>query len=282
MSPQYQHYFLFLHDMANSLLKRTISGAVYVGLIVGCILGGGDWVQTLSSIFAILAGIELTKITVGLNQRRNPALMLDLISLLILAYGPSLVLLPFWIIVVMARGIAELYLKDPKPLLSLGLSFAMQIYIGLPCWLMSFFADDTGAPMLLLAIFAMIWINDTGAFLVGCSIGRHRLFERLSPKKSWEGFFGGWVLNLIAATVFALSCAKFFGIGSDILVWLGLATVVTFFSTWGDLLESLIKRSLDIKDSGNIIPGHGGILDRIDSFLMVMPAAAVYYYFVVA
>lgn len=268
--------------MANSLLKRTISGAVYVGLVVGCILGGGNWVQTLSSIFAILAGIELTKITVGLTSRRTPALCLDLAALLIAAYGPSLVLAPFWIIAIMARGIAELYLKDPKPLRSLGLSYAMQLYIGLPCWLMSFFADDTGAPMLLLAIFVMIWINDTGAFLVGCSLGRHRLFERLSPKKSWEGFFGGLALNLIAATLFALCCANFFGIGSNILVWLGLATVVTIFSTWGDLLESLIKRSLDIKDSGNIIPGHGGILDRIDSFLMVMPAAAVYYYFVIA
>lgn len=265
--------------MANSLLKRTVSGLVYVGLITGCILGQGIWIQILSALFALLAGIELTKITVGLSRHRMPALLLDLAALLIASYGFSLVLLPFWLMAIILRGVAELYIKDPNPICSLGLSWGMQIYIGLPFWLMSDFADTSGSSMFLLAIFIFIWINDTGAFIVGCSLGRHKLFERLSPKKSWEGFFGGWVFNLIAATIFALFCGKFFGIGRDILAWLGLATVVTIFSTWGDLLESMIKRTLSIKDSGNIIPGHGGILDRIDSFLLVMPAASIYYFY---
>lgn len=267
--------------MAKNIVTRAFSGAIYVALIVGCILGGGIWVQCLAALFALLAGIELTKITLGLSPHRLPALLLDLAALLVLSYGPSLVLVPFWIGLMLLRGVVQLYLKEENPLKSLALSCGLQVYIGLPCWLMAFFAQDTAQPMLLLAIFALIWINDTGAYLVGCSIGRHKMIPRLSPKKSWEGFLGGLFLAVAASVAFALCFNGFFNDFGNVAVWIGLAVVTVTFSTWGDLLESMIKRTLQIKDSGNMIPGHGGILDRIDSFLLVMPAVGVYYYFLI-
>ena len=117
----------------------------------------------------------------------------------------------------------------------------------------------------------MIWINDTGAFIVGSTLGKHRLFERISPKKSWEGFLEDCCSTLSQLSYSINIVATFFSLdGLSLAGWLGLGAIATVFSTWGDLVESMIKRNLHIKDSGNIIPGHGGILDRIDSLLFVM------------
>ena len=110
----------------------------------------------------------------------------------------------------------------------------------------------------------------------GSMLGRHRLFERISPKKSWEGFFGGLAFDVIASVLFGIYASTFFGLEISVYGWVGLGVVVCLFSTWGDLVESMLKRSLHIKDSGSLIPGHGGILDRIDSLLFVMPACVIY------
>ena len=157
-----------------------------------------------------------------------------------------------------------------------------QLYVALPFALLNVLAfqnsPETGSvtynPILPLSIFVFIWLSDTGAYCVGSLIGKHRLFERISPKKSWEGSIGGanilhrflsWHLHISF-----LSCLGW--------QWVGLAIVVVIFGTWGDLTESLMKRQLGIKDSGNILPGHGGMLDRFDSALMAIPAAVVYLY----
>ena len=126
-----------------------------------------------------------------------------------------------------------------------------------------------------LSIFAFNWVNDTGAYCTGMLLGKHPLFKRISPKKSWEGSIGGAVFSIAAA--FAL--AHFFPILSTV-EWVGLGLTVVVFGTWGDLTESLMKRYLGIKDSGNILPGHGGMLDRFDSAIMAIPAAVVYLYFI--
>ena len=123
---------------------------------------------------------------------------------------------------------------------------------------------------LVLAMFMFIWINDTGAFCVGSLIGRRRLFERISPKKSWEGFWGGLVFCIAFSIFFALVFDKFF-YNLPVNIFIAFAIVVSVFATFGDLFESLLKRSAGVKDSGKIMPGHGGILDRIDSLLMVGP-----------
>jgi phosphatidate cytidylyltransferase len=118
-------------------------------------------------------------------------------------------------------------------------------------------------------------MNDTGAYCVGSLIGRHKLFPRISPGKSWEGSIGGAVVVLAVAAAISIYI-------DDVMLtlpqWLGLGFVVVVFGTWGDLVESLFKRTLGIKDSGNILPGHGGMLDRFDSSLLAIPAAVVYLY----
>ena len=128
-------------------------------------------------------------------------------------------------------------------------------------------------PILPLSIFIFLWLNDTGAYCIGSLIGKHRLFERISPKKSWEGSIGGGVVAIGVSFILA----HYFPFMS-MIEWAGLALVVVIFGTWGDLTESLLKRQLHVKDSGNILPGHGGMLDRFDSSLMAIPAAVVYLY----
>jgi phosphatidate cytidylyltransferase len=126
-------------------------------------------------------------------------------------------------------------------------------------------------PYILLALFITIWVNDTGAYLVGITLGKHRLFERISPKKSWEGFFGGAIFALISGYVFSLLITEI-----NLIEWLIFSEIVVVFGTFGDLIESLIKRTVHVKDSGNLIPGHGGLLDRFDSLLLAAPAIFIY------
>ena len=131
------------------------------------------------------------------------------------------------------------------------------------------------APRLLLGLFIFIWLYDTGAYCVGVLLGRHRLFERISPKKSWEGVIGGVAFSVLGAFASHHWFNEFFQV-PDLMTWVGLSVVVAVFATFGDLVESLIKRTVGVKDSGNIMPGHGGILDRIDSLLLVAPAVLIY------
>ena len=156
------------------------------------------------------------------------------------------------------------------------------MYIALPFSLLNVLAF-TATPnghisfntLLPLSVFVFLWVNDTGAYCVGSLLGRHKLFPRISPGKSWEGCIGGAVFVLAAAYLIG----EYIDMGIlNTLQWLGLGLVVVVFGTWGDLVESLFKRTLGIKDSGNILPGHGGMLDRFDSSLLAIPAAVVYLY----
>ncbi|MBR5030969.1 MAG: phosphatidate cytidylyltransferase, partial [Muribaculaceae bacterium] len=156
-------------------------------------------------------------------------------------------------------------------------SLGALVYVALPLSMLNAIASQY-SPMMVLAMFIFIWLNDTGAFLVGCAIGKHRLFERISPKKSWEGVFGGTAVVIAAAICFATIPALgnlFNPQGLSLGVWIILGAVTVVASTLGDLFESLLKRTAGVKDSGNLIPGHGGILDRIDSLLFVALATVI-------
>lgn len=126
-------------------------------------------------------------------------------------------------------------------------------------------------PIFILALFVLIWLNDTGAYLIGSMLGKHRLFARISPKKSWEGFFGGLAVAVLGSQLLAAFDPLY-----SHQQWMGLAIVVVAFGTWGDLIESLLKRTIGVKDSGNLLPGHGGMLDRFDSLLLAAPASYIY------
>lgn len=261
-----------------SIVKRSISGLIYVALIIGSVIYGGWALFALAGILAILGMIEFHKIN-HINDNLNStiyALLLDLAGVLCLTWSITLWTIPIFLFILLIRLTEQLYSDSEHPIKDVSLSVFAQLYIGLPLGCMLWIADGSGSSLALLPIFIMIWLNDTGAFLVGSAIGKHRLFERISPKKSWEGFFGGLFFNIVAACFFALFWGNTFHMEYSLGCWIGIALVITIFSTWGDLFESLVKRNLHIKDSGNLIPGHGGILDRIDSLLFVMPAMALY------
>jgi phosphatidate cytidylyltransferase len=162
-----------------------------------------------------------------------------------------------------------------------------QMYIAMPFALINVLAFEVSPDgmehhfdkLLPLSVFIFLWVNDSGAYCSGSLFGKHKLFPRISPGKSWEGSIGGGIFVLIVSAIIG-----YFANNGDyphslnIIQWMGLGLTVVFFGTWGDLVESLFKRTLGIKDSGNIMPGHGGMLDRFDSSLMAIPASVVYLY----
>ena len=161
-----------------------------------------------------------------------------------------------------------------------------QMYIALPLSMINVLAfrqtpDGTTHFYFLLplSIFIFLWVNDSGAYCSGSLFGKHKLFPRISPGKTWEGSIGGGILVLLAAFLIWFLESKGDNYSNlNLVEWLGLGLTVVFFGTWGDLVESLFKRTLGIKDSGNLLPGHGGMLDRFDSSLMAIPAAVIYLY----
>ena len=161
-----------------------------------------------------------------------------------------------YLLYMIVRLVMQLYNQESSPLTNLAYSYMGQMYVA-------------------LAVFIMIWLNDTGAFCVGSLLGKHKLYPRISPKKSWEGFFGGVAFVIASAFVFKY-CFPLYFTNISLCGLIGLGAVVAAFATWGDLIESLIKRTLGVKDSGTLLPGHGGILDRIDSLLLVIPATLLY------
>ncbi len=191
---------------------------------------------------------------------------------------PALVFIPY-LITVIYLFISELYLRAGNALDNWAYAMLSQLYIALPLSTISILAYCRGGYYYLvpLCVFIFLWCNDTGAYIAGTIFGRHKLFPRVSPGKTWEGSAGGGILVLaVAALVWRLEPEGLSGL--TLPAWLGLGLVVVVFGTWGDLVESLMKRTLGIKDSGNILPGHGGMLDRFDSSLMAVPASVVYIY----
>ena len=274
----------------KNVITRSLTGIVYIGLIVGAILGGNLYMLGLTLLFTGLAIDEFNRIsdrhTLPLGLR-----ILDIIGAMLPVTAAGLIngmftmgfsiicLIIYFILYMMARLIIPLYIKKGDYLAQTAHSLMGQFYIVLPltCLMVLYHISSS----IVMLMFIMIWLNDTGAFCVGSLLGRHRLFERISPKKSWEGFFGGLIFAALAGVAayyiyYIGVCASHCFESFSLPVLVGLGITVSIFATWGDLVESLIKRTLGIKDSGNLLPGHGGILDRIDSLLLVAPATLLY------
>lgn len=263
----------------KKLLTRTISGLIYVGIIIGCVLWGSAGIVVLGLLLGFLAAFELEKISHPTILSKPLLFSLDILGVLLLSvsFNPWMPIVPvlFWLTVMIIRVVAQLYAISENPVSDLQSSIFVQFYIGVPLASMSALSFITD-PGVILIVFLLLWINDTGAYIVGSLLGKHRLFERISPKKSWEGFFGGLVFNIAATIIFYYCSDSFLGLHASLIQWIALGIIVTVFGTWGDLVESMMKRHLHIKDSGNLIPGHGGILDRIDSFILAMPAVLIF------
>lgn len=175
--------------------------------------------------------------------------------------------------------IGELYKKSKIPFANISYTFVGFVYVTIPfCFFFSLgFLENTTEYNrdLPLAFLLMLWANDTGAYLFGMKFGKTRLFERHSPKKSWEGFFGGVFTSVLTAYLISL---QFTEVG--VFIWIGMAVLIGCFGTLGDLVESMLKRSLDAKDSGTFLPGHGGFLDRFDGLLIAAPVVYSYLYLI--
>lgn len=182
--------------------------------------------------------------------------------------------------------VAELYFDRTDTIQTWAMTFMAQLYIALPfaslntLCLIGTPAGITYYYWYALSVFIFLWASDSGAYIFGSWLGKHRLFPRISPKKSWEGSIGGGITAVVASQIIAyfVPFADTLTPVLSHLLWAGLAAVVVIFGTWGDLVESLLKRKLGIKDSGNMLPGHGGMLDRFDSSLLAIPAAVIYIY----
>ena len=286
----------------KNLIVRTITGIIFVAAIVASFMRADAMVL----LFSIITGMTVWEFTGLVNLRRSVNVnrfistvagvyfffaMTYYCSDMYAGVAKSVVFIPYLVTIVYLL-IAELYLKQEDPIQDWAYTMLAQMYIALPFSLINVLAFNATTDglvafntLLPLSIFIFLWINDTGAYCCGSLLGRHKLFPRISPAKSWEGSIGG--------AVFVLGVAWLIGTYDNTLVldaentripllsipeWLGLGLVVVIFGTWGDLVESLFKRTLGIKDSGNILPGHGGMLDRFDSSLLAIPAAVIYLY----
>lgn len=277
----------------QSLMARTITGLIYIGVILSCILT--DSLEIMGWVFALFSalGVYEYQTIVGANKY---ALMLKIWHALMaglllyaayaaLAYGVqdrrfAVAVLPY-ILYYLVYVIAEIYRVKRDPFVEVSQAFFSHMYIVLPFA----FLLVTNSPLLiqsgdcmfprtfwLLPIFTFVWLNDTGAYIVGSLIGKHKLLERISPKKTIEGTVGGIFFAVLGGVGFYYLFPSI----TTPMIWVGLALVVAIFSTWGDLFESFLKRTYGVKDSGKILPGHGGILDRIDSILLAALPAYLY------
>ena len=274
----------------NNFLTRTLSAIVYAGLVIGSILvqpvcfGGhpllfGVLFMIVSTLavreFHALVGSDIKTMTYSMMSN-----VLLFSTLYFLFYGDVIWrgLLIAYVAVMLLALITHLFRPQVQPIQSWGNLCASQLMVALP------FALMNGIMMhnqwMMLALFILLWVNDSGAYIVGSLTakrkgGNHKMFPRVSPAKSWEGLIGGFVFDLIAGYVF-------FRIG-----WMGdmslmdslfFALAGGVFGTLGDLMESLFKRTLGVKDSGKFMPGHGGVLDRFDSLMLAIPVT--YFFFV--
>lgn len=265
----------------NNILVRTLTGAVFISiLLIPLFLQNKIWGIAAFSLFAVLGIIEFFKMFSNTNVVQLNWQASSFFAVLI--YGLFICILFSWIPAIIGLTIlpllfiwmlTELWRKKEHPLVNIGINLSSIIYIVLPFLIMNdIHRNDTNLFPLLAGMFLLIWTNDTFAFLSGKFFGKTKLFERISPKKTWEGTIGGLIF-----TAFAAGIMGYFT--TDYTFWFISALIVAPCAIFGDLLESLFKRSLDIKDSGTILPGHGGILDRFDATLFALPFLYVWIVF---
>ena len=272
----------------KNFIQRTITGIVFVAIVLASIYFQPKY-NTLTNLFLIVMGLGLYEFYGLVNKGFNvqvPAPYLVFCGLILycllraVATGDSIMTvigMALYILCITGLFIFELYRKKEQPIHNLAFAVLGQIMVALPFGMMNLIAVP-GQIYWVLAIFILIWLSDSGAYLVGCTLGKHRLFERISPKKSWEGFFGGCAFAIGGAMLLWHLFTTVWPIATDTTwwQWLVFAILIIVFGTYGDLAESHLKRSAGIKDSGNILPGHGGILDRFDSLLFCIPVIYIY------
>ena len=274
----------------SNFAKRALTGTVFVLVLLGSIIFNQYTFYSLFVIIVILGMWEFYRL--NSNEQHKPQKYFGTligVTLFIIANVEASILTTFPCdMIIYGLGfmvfIFEIYRKTEKPFINIALTLLGVIYVALPFSLLNFIAfpdihtnlpaNERYQPHILLGMIYMIWINDTGAYLVGSKFGKTKLFERISPGKTWEGSIGGAVFALIGAYIISIYYKDI-----ELMDWLAISAIVILFGTLGDLAKSLLKRSIGVKDSGNILPGHGGILDRFDSIIMSTPFVLIYIVF---
>ena len=271
-----------MSDKLKNFIIRTLSGIVMVATLIGATLFSKLTFVLL--LLAITLGGEWEFYRLAKKAGTSPQRFVGMLAgtMMIVAAAAALheilaitaVLMVAFMILIPMPLIFELYRKSATPMANVGITYAGVIYVALPMALLTFFPMMLGngewKPWSVILYIFIIWANDVFAYLFGITLGKHRLFERISPKKSWEGFFGG----LLGAMAMGFVAAKV--LDANVAMWIGLALIAAITGVFGDLVESLLKRSVDVKDSGSFIPGHGGWLDRFDALIFSVPFAFIY------
>lgn len=261
----------------NNFTLRTITGAIFVIVIIGSVLVHHLVFAALFLIVALAGYREFSNISRQLNAYPSKvagSVMAVAVYTLIVSFNFNLIpanMLYLLLLVPVLLAVVELFRKTSSPLTNLSMALFGIAWIVVPLALLSgFFAlgeelkwRETG---LLLGFFLILWIYDSGAYIFGSVFGKHKMIERISPKKSWEGFLGGALSGLLVAYLVSASFTLL-----TLWEWLLTGVLIIVFGTFGDLIESMFKRNAGIKDSGSILPGHGGILDRFDAVLIAAP-----------
>lgn len=277
-----------MSDKIRNLLVRTASGVVLLGVVLAAAFTGYCGFSALLVLITIVGVWEFYQLALakGVVPQRCMGLIASLLlfgasycALESVVGGRDIGMLGFALALLLVTVIAliffvEVFRNKENPLLNIATTIMGVAYVALPMSLMLFIPEllspGTWNPWIFLFYLFLVWGNDVFAYLVGISIGRHKMSPRLSPKKSWEGFFGG-ILGSLAMGAFGA-----FVVEGSYIMWIGLAFVVSLSSVLGDLVESMFKRDAGVKDSGNFIPGHGGMLDRFDAFILSAPMAFLY------
>ena len=274
----------------KNLMVRTLSGLVLVAVFVGAVWGSQWSFGALLLLILVGGQTEFYKLAreTGLSPQRWMGLAVGVLlfalnfivfrqfsrSVTDEAGGAVLYLLLYIGLLLPTLFVCELFRRSATPLANLGATLLGVLYVAVPLSLLLYVpvlaGDGVWRPETVLCYIFIIWANDVFAYLVGMTFGRHRLCERLSPKKSWEGFFGG----LAGAVATGLAAA--YALDANYWVWGGLALVASLSGVAGDLVESMFKREAGVKDSGQVIPGHGGVLDRFDALLLSAPYVFLY------
>ncbi|MDR2650765.1 MAG: phosphatidate cytidylyltransferase [Prevotellaceae bacterium] len=265
----------------KNLIIRTASGALFLAIMIGSILWSVHSFWILSCIIVIFGMIEFFNMTIPKGHELQKIISIfiglgcvlysfsEMTSSMIVVIGLFSALIP----------IIELYKGSEKPFENIALLFFPVIYIAIPFTLMNLYNLYHGSNY-ILAFFIFIWANDVGAYCFGMLFGqngKHKLFPRISPKKSWEGFIGGIITTIIASVLIS----KLMFDGKNMPHWIVIAIITSVVGTFGDLIESMLKRSAGVKDSGKIMPGHGGILDRFDAVLLSFPIVFIYFWLLI-
>ncbi len=270
----------------NNLIKRTATGIVFILLILGSILVNYDLFLILILILTIMCLWEFYSIVK--TDKIKPSIFIGIVTGVFLFVSNTLVsfgILNFKFLLInfiffFLIFFVELYRNNPNPFINIAFTFLGIFYIAIPFSLFNYFhiiPFDSALynKQVLLGFFYITWIYETSAYVVGITIGKTKLFKAVSPKKSWEGVIGGSILALTGTFIIS---KIYTGVG--LYDWLIIAIIIIVFSTYGDLFESLLKRNMNKKDSGNILPGHGGILDRFDGLLIALPIVFMYLLFI--